>query len=467
MKSKLFFTTVLALLFFVGFGQQSKTFQKIYKGSKKELAYSLCEGTDASITMVGFSESFGTGKDILLVNTDSLGELQWARTYGGSKGEVANKIHPEKDGGYVVIGNTSSFDAQRKDVLIMKVRQNGSVEWAHTYGGDVNDYGFDMEHTSDGGFIIVGETNSFDAKDDIFAFKVNSLGKMEWAKKIGGDSIDYAYAVHEVNDGYVIGAETKSYGAGKYDAMVIKLDKAGDLLWAKTYGGVEDESLQDIIVLENGDLVFVGSTLSYGHENQDMLFVWTDPNGMVRLVKTLGGVLDEQALAVKKVPGDGFAIAGLSNSYNEFQTWMDAYLVRLNEKGNMRWSKTFGGDTTDIASGLEYHKESGDFLMCGETISFPEKGDNKEIFLVKVDDDRDRVTCELTNVQTVAIKLKEEFFVNGLFIESFSVDVTEKFAKVKSKEVDLVPQDICTDNELQIETDDKKKKDEVEDFGFE
>ncbi len=130
--------------------------------------------------MAGGTYSFGAGGyDIFLIKTDANGNVQWAKTYGGTSGDFAFSVQQTSDGGYIVAGWTYSFGAGGGDIFLIKTDANGNIIWAKTYGGTYEDYAFSVQQTSDGGYIVAGGTYSFGAGwDDIFLIKTDANGNI-------------------------------------------------------------------------------------------------------------------------------------------------------------------------------------------------------------------------------------------------------------------------------------------------
>ncbi len=136
--------------------------------------------SDGGYIVAGYTLSFGAGNwDIILVKTDANGDVQWAKTYGGANDEYAYSVQQTSDGGYIVAGHTRSFGAGNWDIILVKTDANGDVQWAKTYGGSGDDIAYSVQQTSDGGYIVAGHTRSFGAGDwDIILVKTDANGNI-------------------------------------------------------------------------------------------------------------------------------------------------------------------------------------------------------------------------------------------------------------------------------------------------
>ncbi len=166
--------------------------------------------------------------DVFLLKINANGDTEWTRTYGGSGTDCGNCVHQTSDGGYIICGYTGSYGAGG-DIYLLKVNANGDTEWTRTYGGSDYDYGYSVWQTSDGGYIICGCTESYGAGcKDIYLIKVNANGDTEWTRTYGGSKNDYGFSVQQTSDGgYIICGSTYSYGAGEDDVYLLKVNING------------------------------------------------------------------------------------------------------------------------------------------------------------------------------------------------------------------------------------------------
>lgn len=205
---------------------------KAYGGSYYDQLRWMEQTTDGGYIMTGIQNSWQGGwePDVWLVKTDSLGEVLWTRSYGGSNTDYPVCVQQTTDGGYIVTGFTLSFGAGGEDLFLIKTDSLGDTVWTRTYGGSGNERGHFVRQTIDSGYIVAGWTDSFGAGgDDIFLVKTDSTGGVVWSRVCGGGSTDQAWCVRQTPDGgYVVTGQTASFGANGYDVMLIKLDASGD-----------------------------------------------------------------------------------------------------------------------------------------------------------------------------------------------------------------------------------------------
>jgi len=208
------------------------SWSKTYGGAGPEVANSVVQTSDGGYAIAGYTSSYGAGlEDFWLVKTDSAGTVQWNKTYGGTSDEVANSVVQTDDGGYAIAGYTFFYGPGAYDFLLVKTDSAGNMQWSKTYGGARADMGRSMVQTSDGGYALAGDTYSYGAgSNDFWLVKTDSAGNMQWNKTYGGEKADLAYSVVQTSDGgYALAGYTESYGAGSADFWLVKMDASGYL----------------------------------------------------------------------------------------------------------------------------------------------------------------------------------------------------------------------------------------------
>jgi hypothetical protein len=238
--------------------------------------------TDSNYVLVGFTGSYGAGAwDVWLIKINADGDTLWTRTYGGPSYEEGAAVVQADEGGYVIVGCTESYGAGQDDLWIVKADSSGDTLWTKAYGGVGNDWGSDIVKANDGGYIIVGTTESFGTgSEDIWLLKIDSLGDTLWTKTIGNispTSYESAHSIIQTIDG---GYDLAGY-SGEFvwpDGYFLKTDSSGNILWSRLIGGSEFDGLTNIRQTSDGGFIIIGYTYSFGSGDADLWLVKTAPD---------------------------------------------------------------------------------------------------------------------------------------------------------------------------------------------
>jgi hypothetical protein len=256
-----------------------------YGGPDSDQAISIFQTSDGGYVLSGITNSSGAGNnDFWLVKTDASGNKQWNMTYGGTGADAAQFAVQVSDGGYAVAGRTASFGAGGNDFWLIKTDATGNMLWNKTYGGPGTEQANDMIQTNDGGYALIGPTTSFAiGGQDAWMVKTDANGNMQWNKTYGGIGNEYAiYLIQTSEGGYAFCGGTMSFGAGGVDLWLVKTDASGNMLWNKTYGGLLNEYAYSMIQTNDGGYQLFGYTRSFGFgniANTDWYIVKTDIEG--------------------------------------------------------------------------------------------------------------------------------------------------------------------------------------------
>ncbi|MHC4686814.1 MAG: outer membrane protein assembly factor BamB family protein [Planctomycetota bacterium] len=346
--------------------------ERTFGGSSDDKAKSVQQTFDGGYIIAGYTKSFGAGEeDVYLVKTDSDGNEVWSKTIGGPERDIAEALQLTSDGGYIVAGNTKSFGEGDSDAYLIKTDSNGNVEWTQTFGGSSNEAANSVEPIHDGGYIVAGFTYSFSSSDsdpDIYLIKTDSNGNVEWNRSFGGPFTENALSVQQTFDGgYIIAGITASLGSGSNDFYLVKTDSNGDALWTRTFGGEGFDTAWSVQQTNDEGYIIIGETSSFGEMGVDAYLVKTDSSGIVVWTKNLGGSSKDVATSGKQTGDNGYVIAGYTHSFGEGKE--DVYLVKIDSNGNEVWSKTIGGPDNERANSIQPISED-EFIIAGYTNSF-------------------------------------------------------------------------------------------------
>jgi predicted outer membrane repeat protein len=351
----------------------NEQWNKTFGGSSWESAGSE-QTTDGGYILAGSTSSFGAGgHDFWLVKTDPNGNELWNKTFGGSADEEAGSAQQTTDGGYILAGYTESFGVGDYDFWLVKTDPNGNEMWNETFGGFQEDIAYSVRQTTDGGYILAGRTYSFGAGDsDFLLVKADPNGNEQWSRTFGGSDYDYACSVRQTTDGgYILIGTTESFGTGAYDFWLIKTDQNGNELWNKTFGGYHLEFAHSVQQTKDGGYILAGGTRSFGTGDSDFWLVKTDPNGNELWNRTFGSYEYDSAYSVQQTTDGGYILAGSTDLFvpGRYDSY-DFCLVKFGTDG-LAWDNAYNNvqDTLAAASyGDEIRVAKGKYTPCSNSM---------------------------------------------------------------------------------------------------
>lgn len=333
--------------------------------------------------------------------------LQWANKYGGSNVDIPFVIKLTTDGGTIVAGYTDSKDghvsntASRDywDLWVTKLDRCGNIQWQRVWGGTGYESARDIEQTSDGGYIVLGETNStdggvvagFGGTKDIWLLKLDAAGTLQWQKRYGGSGLDIGNHLQILGDGsFLIAASSSSndgdiqgnHGTGGYtDGVIMRINATGGLVWSKCFGGSKNEELLDFEILNNRIYLggYANSTdgdIPPSQKNYDVWLLAIDLNGNKIYSKVYGGAQNDVAYSMTLARDGSLTFAGYTTSndgdVSGAKGSQDYWVVNIGTDGKLNWQKVLGGSDAEYANNILTDTDGG-FLIGG--ISYSSDGD--------------------------------------------------------------------------------------------
>jgi len=299
-----------------------------------EIAHCARETNDGGIIMVGATEGLEEhAGDLWLLKTDADGFLLWDHTYGGEGVEEGLSVDQTSDGGFMIVGYTTSFGAGQKDLWLLRTDALGDTLWTRSVGGDLDDEGVYLERSADDGFIIAGSTESVGSVDqDYWLIKLDAGGDTEWSYIKGGAMDDWATCIRSTLDGYIAVGYTESYGAGSTDLLVVKLDLFGNELWSRTHGGTGIDGGRYIDPTSDGTYIVTGETGPAWAGQVDLWLLKLDGIGGEQWSKAIGSNGNDIGTSVYQTPDSGFIVGGYTSSFGHGAR--DFWLTKTDWKGN-------------------------------------------------------------------------------------------------------------------------------------
>jgi hypothetical protein len=401
-----FLLTVYCIVPTVLYAQAPDTlWTKTYGGTGDDYGYSVQQTSDGGYIIAGWTESFGAGQsDVYLIKTDSFGDTLWTKTYGGSENDEGYSVQQTTDGGYIIVGSTHSFGAGGYyDVYLIKSDSMGDTIWTMTYGGISADYGYSVQQTTDSGYIIVGWTNSFGVLGpDVYLLKTDSLGDTLWTKTYGGYESDVGRSVKQTPDGgYIIAGQSFSFSGFFPNLYLIKTDSLGDTVWWRTYGVLHGyDAGYSIQLTPDGGYIVAGYTDSIGYPYHDVYLIKTNSLGNALWARAYGGSDEDIGYTVSLTADDGYIIAGETESFGAGEE--DVYFLKIDSMGDTIWTMTYGGTDDDYGYSVQQTSDSS-YIIAGTTRSFGAGGE--DVYLIKTEPDQginEHQTASVNNRQITA-----------------------------------------------------------------
>jgi len=349
-----------------------------YGGSHSDSDCSVEPTSDGGYIVVGRTYSFGMGSaDFWVLKLNSDGTVAWEKTYGGTGQDWAASVQETFNDlgsdGYVVVGTTDSFEAVGQDIWLLKLNPDGTIAWQKMFDLGVSELARCVRQTSDGGYIVGGYTAADAGIADAWIVKLRSDGSVEWEKTYGGEdwySWDIVSSLTPTSEGgYVVAGETDSFGAGNVDMWILKLSESGSVVWENAYGGIGLDRASDIQETVDGGFVVAGETKTFGvNDTFDIWVLKLSSDGTVEWQKTFGGSEgNDTAQSVRETTEGAFIVAGTTDSFGA-GGW-DLWLLQLDSNGALQWEKTYGGGGWDTHPSIRQTPDGG-HVLSGYTKSF-------------------------------------------------------------------------------------------------
>lgn len=348
--------------------------------------------------------------------------IEWQKCLGGTGTESAMNVKQTADGGYISVGFTTSIDGDinlnhgGQDLWVQKVNSSGILEWQKSYGGSLDDYGYCIIGTADGGYLISGMTCSNDGDVsgnhtstsgywDAWLLKISNTGIIQWQKCYGSTGTETAKSVIQTTDGGYIftgncqvndGDVTGNHG--NLDVWCVKVNSSGVLQWQKSFGGTGEDRGYKIKATSGGGYIVCGYTVSFNgdvtgnHGNNDAWVLKLSSTGILQWQKCYGGLNIEQAESISMTSDGGYIFAGKSNSTDGDVTLnngnQDVWVVKINNTGVIQWQKSFGGSNSDYAHEIVQTADGGYVISANTTsndINVSGNHGSNDAWVVKID----------------------------------------------------------------------------------
>jgi hypothetical protein len=376
---------VLAVAVMAGGVAGQTGWYKTCGGSNIDIGFGVTVTKDRNFIVVGATMPYGRGEyDVYILKIKPNGDTVWTKTYGGVNSEIAYSVLPMQDGNLMVVGYTHSFSDGQNDAYLLKINPDGDTIWTKTYGGKASAGASSIIPTSDGNYIVAGETNPVTAPNtavngDVYFIKITPDGDTVWTKSYGGDNYDNVASIIATSDGNFIAAgHTQSTSNGVSDVYILKINPNGDTLWTKKYGTDNEEGAYAIIEAKDGNFLIAG------------YFRDLDGNGqygpLLLKINTDGDTLWTKSYDYNY--GYFMAISATSDGYY-IAVGMGIggpVIVKINSNGGIVWAKSIGVPRFYSATSIAA-TASEDFIVVGSGTSVFDS-QQVDVSLISIIDDR-------------------------------------------------------------------------------
>lgn len=340
-------------------------------------AGTTAETSDTSGTTTTRPGTSDTGGTTTETDTEADPCMTWDRTYGGVAAEFGRAIVAVPNGGFAVAGRTASKGAGDNDMWLVRLDEAGDVLWDRTYGTAVSEHANGLVVAPDGGFLVVGNTTTPANSLDWWIVRTDADGNELWDETFSTPDGDHAFAAVAASDGgFAVAGTRDRVGQGTGRFWLIRLDDDGTTLWQRIYGDPAEEQLAyDLVEFPGGGFAVTGTA------HEDFWLVRTDEAGNELWNRSYDHdpTTYDRATALVRTPDDGLVLAGWSQGNNSSDYWV----VRTDTAGNVLWSTAYDQKDSDFAEDVAL-LEDGGLLLVGGTAPYAAYGD---LWAVRTDAD--------------------------------------------------------------------------------
>ena len=363
--------------------------EKTYGGSSYDGGMSIQQTNDNGYIITGYTNSIGNGGyDVWLIKTDVNGDEEWNHTFGGQYSDTGNDVQQTTDGGYIIVGNTESYGIG-SSIWLIKTDEFGNEEWNNTFSyGYEDNQGLSVDQTTDGGYIITGYGLFIVPSDhyNLVLIKTFFDGTEEWRQEFGDfTSWEQGYDVQQTqDDGYIITGYTSQYGGS--DIWLIKTDKYGEEDWNKTFGIAEGGFGFSVQETKDNGFIITGGVIDSVYYSIDLLLIKTNSFGEEEWNNTFGGKEDDWGYHVNQTNDNGYIVTGSTESFGHGGS--DMWVIKTDEDGSESWTLRLGGQQNEIGYSIQQTIDLG-YIITGSIESYGHGG--SDVWLIKLQTDEENL----------------------------------------------------------------------------
>ncbi len=366
------------------------TFSRTFGGGQNDYAHSIQQTADGGYIIGGQTDSFDNAShlfpDMWIIKTDSMGNKEWDQTFGGEEGDVAFCVRQTKDLGYIVAGTTSSFGKKVPSIWIIKLDAKGDSVWSEVYEGAVVSSAQCIQQTDDGGYIVAGT-----GKENIL--KLDQNGRKEWGKHYGR----ILYSVEQTKDGGYIASGDSIFRPMEWNYIpsvsVVKLDREGNPEWKNPLGNAFPGSAYSVQQTSDGGYVFTGDSIGFKSGNDHShysLTVKLDVSGKIRWIHT--GSEYSSTESIHQTSDEGYIAAG--NALDP-EHGLNFLILLLDANGNEKWGHSYGKNLKWEYASSVLQSSDGGYVAVGQTESAG--AGRYDVWIIKTDENGKLMSTGIPN----------------------------------------------------------------------
>jgi hypothetical protein len=336
---------------------------KEYGGTSGDRANAIAKLDNGGSIVVGQTASLTNNfhADLWLFKVDDVGNTLWSSVFGSSDLESADAVTIANNGDIVAAGSTQRFERiETRDVFVVRTNKNGELLWSRTFGTTAPDYTAGIVATEDGGVVIGGHTSAggsftdmaessdygendgspstgrrlnLDRSHQLFLLRLDADGNLIESRIFGSQRDDYAQSMVKTADNGFLLAGYKGVPNRSLDAILVKVDSFGDLLWTKEFGGTADDVFSSVVITPDSGYAAIGRSRSFGDQNWDLFLIRTDSDGNMLQEITYGNEDLQWGLDLEAEVDGGYVVSGLSGTFAR-----DGFVLGISASGDSLWA---------------------------------------------------------------------------------------------------------------------------------
>lgn len=354
----------------------------------------------------------------------------WTKIYGspdwGSRGKV---VRQTSDGGFIIGGETKLNRVP--DIYLVRTGSAGDTLWTKMYGGEDNEKCNAIHVTEDNGFLVAGCTYRSASKWDIYLLRLDANGDTLWTKTCGGYDDDDAISIMPSQNGYVIAGKTRPSQTEDFDIYIVTIDTAGEVQSTKTYGGDNDDVAASAEKTSDGGCIITGTSFSPDYKKREIFLVRTDPNADTLWTKNYSeGAYNLEGNSVKQLGDGGFIITGSLDIDTSDVFDLVIYVLRVDQAGEPVWSETYPvtvGRSGNVGNSISLVGGSG-YIIAG----YRDAGMNhRDLYIMRINLTGDTLwTRTYGNYNLESANCIEPTEYGGFIVTGYTTLIGDQYSKV-------------------------------------